>query len=123
MTVISNTLFFISTKKIKYCAILSFKTPPNKNFRLHQNTAEKCFLNFYFPTVRFHTLVICYIVFNYYYLLPHFINQILNYFSIFNICYRKTLLAGIFYRCTNQIDFLVIYNQKTIMKIRGSFHT
>ena len=56
-------------------------------------------------------------------LLLNFIDQIQNQFSIFNLCYRKTLLAGIFYRCTNQIDFLVIYNQKTIMKIRGSFHT
>ena len=56
-------------------------------------------------------------------LLPHFIYQILNQISIFNFCYRKTLLAGIFYRCTDEITFFVIYNQKTVMKICGHFYS
>jgi len=33
MAVISNTLFFIFYQKIRYCAILSFKTHPNKKER------------------------------------------------------------------------------------------
>ena len=55
-------------------------------------------------------------------LLLNFIDQILNQFSIFNLCYRKTLLPGVFYRCTNKVSFFVINNQKTIMKICCRFH-
>ena len=46
-------------------------------------------------------------------LLLNFIYQILNQFSIFNFCYCKTLLAGVFYRCTDKVSFFVINNQKT----------